>query len=128
MRYFKIVNSHAVHETKLGQPIGVWFSVISPTFYLVFPDHYGFYEEDAIEAAAEEAGDDLPLADKYLEMVSKELLEEGMSEEEAWETAYEGAYGLNGGAAWIDSEDWGFWSPTDEEIQHAKNITPLEVD
>lgn len=124
-RTMLIANAHAWNDKRCGAPIGVWFGQISPEFVIVFPDHYGYGLEDAIESAADESdnnGDGAPTFDPA--ELAREMLEDGdcETEEGAWEAATEGAYGLNGGAEWIDCDDWGVWPPTDEEIEACRLV------
>jgi hypothetical protein len=93
-----------------GELVCSWFCQISPTFVAMWSDG-GL--DDALEESADlaDAGDD----SDYLQIVYNECLADGDTEADAWERAYGGSLSLNGGAEWIDSEDFGLWSPTAPE-------------
>lgn len=83
----------------------VWLGQISPTFVAVLGDNEGEaheYAADAIEFPGLDMADVIQLA--------KECEADGDTEDLAWEHATEGMLALNGGAEWIDADDWGFWS------------------
>ena len=123
------VNTYAAYERcyRNTKPIGVWFCNIAPTFYIVFGESC---ECDAIEAAYDmhECGGTFSLADAdsaHMAECYDEFINAGMSEEEAYEAAYEGAFALNGGAAYLDMNSYGFFRPTDEQIQQARLMASI---
>jgi len=87
----------------------VWLGQISPTFAVVFGDS----EDSAHEYMADEIGFGA-LDNEFICKLAEELQRDDptLHNDEAWMNATEGMLPLNGGAEWIDNDDWGFWSPS----------------
>jgi hypothetical protein len=104
----------------------VWLGQISPTFIAVL----GGCGEDAIEEAADAIGYKATSMDDMFTLTNEMLADCDGDEEKAWEAATEGAFPLNGGAEWIDADEWGFWTPRtkDDTTQIADALRALRND
>ena len=107
-----------------GSPTLIWFFQISPMFVLVHVPYGGL--DDALEIAydcichALNDGDDVCTVDIHESI--QELLEEGKSEEEAYDEATEDCYAINGGAVYISNDDWGAQEVSKEGLEEASRL------
>ncbi len=92
------------------KPHLVWLGQISPTFVAVLGDS----ESDAFEYAEDAIGFGA-LDNEYINTLCKEAMADGLTEGKAWEQATEGMLALNGGAEWIDNDDYGFWTASKDD-------------
>ncbi len=99
-----------------------WIGQIGTTFGAVL----GSDNAAAIEALADAIGF-AGLDNDEVCAIAKEIQndEPGTTEESAWNQATEGSIPLNGGAEWVEADDWGFWNP-DKETRE-KTMLALRV-
>jgi hypothetical protein len=104
----------------------VWLGQISPTFAAVL----GGCDDDAIEEAADAIEYKATSMEDMNRLANEMLVDCNGDEEKAWDTATDGAFGLNGGAEWIDADEWGFWTPRtkDDAKQIADALRALRND
>jgi hypothetical protein len=96
------------------RPYFPWLGQISPTFGAVLGDSESDCHEYLADATAFGGQDNTEMA-----QIAKDIQadEPGLSEDEAWNQATEGCLALNGGAEWINQDDWGFWVPSVQETK-----------
>lgn len=94
----------------------VWLSQISSDFACVIggsEDEAHEYFADAIEYVALNN-------DEISDLTNECLSDCNGDEEHAYAAATEGMLPLNGGAEWIDANEYGFWSPDANDIKALK--------
>lgn len=113
---------HVVPGCGHGKNHFVWLGQISPSFAVVA----GGAEDNAHETFADAiafSGIDAADMSKIAQEIKADAPE--LTEDAAWSQATEGALSLNGGAKWIDIDDWGFWSPSVEEEKTLKTVAKI---
>jgi len=77
----------------------------------------GGSQDEAHEAFADAIGYEALNNDEVSDLVKECLADCEGDEEAAWEAATECMLPLNGGAEWIDADEYGFWHPEKEMAQ-----------
>lgn len=100
----------------------VWLGQISPDFAVVCGG-----SEDEAHGSFADAIYYPATSNEDLSKLAKEIQADDpdLTEESAWDQATEGCLALNGGAEWIDQDDWGFWSPSVEEEKILKTAAKI---